>query len=92
MEYLIEIPEKRGIGTQLADVLRAAAAGAVLSRQFLRDYASPSTRTARPWQSIATIVVATGGSESASIAVEAATDLARAFETTSRRDWLPSVR
>jgi nucleotide-binding universal stress UspA family protein len=80
MEYVIELPEKRGIGTQLASVLRAAAAGAITGGQLVLARASPPTPAARPWRSIRTIVVGSDGSDSASIAIEAATDLARAFE------------
>jgi nucleotide-binding universal stress UspA family protein/GNAT superfamily N-acetyltransferase len=84
MELVIELPGKRGIGAQLAALLRAAAAGAVSGSQSAAERASPaaSARSARPWRSITTIVVGSDGSSSASIAVEAATDLAAAFGAT----------
>jgi nucleotide-binding universal stress UspA family protein len=82
MEFVIELPGKRGIGTQLARFLRAAAAGAVIGGQSVVGRAWPSARPVRPWRPIKTVVVGSDGTDSASVAVDAATDLAIAFEAT----------
>jgi nucleotide-binding universal stress UspA family protein len=81
IELVIELPEKRGIGVQLAGVLRAAAAGALTAGQATVQQALPRGPISepRPWRSIRTVVVGSDGSETAAVAVSAAVDLAAAF-------------
>jgi nucleotide-binding universal stress UspA family protein/GNAT superfamily N-acetyltransferase len=79
VELLIELPAKRGIGAQLARLLRAAGAGAVRGTESERASAGLSVSAAQPWQWIGTIVVGTDGSRSATVAVDAAVDLAGTF-------------
>jgi acetyltransferase len=43
MELVMELPGKRGIGAQLAALLRAAATGGVSGRQFAVERASPNS-------------------------------------------------
>jgi nucleotide-binding universal stress UspA family protein/GNAT superfamily N-acetyltransferase len=83
-ELVIELPEARGIGVQLADVLRAAAAGALTGSHAAvgQAPAAPSTVRARSWGSIRTVVVGSDGSQSADVAVQAAADLAGKFSAT----------
>jgi GNAT superfamily N-acetyltransferase len=45
MELVMELPGKRGIGAQLAALLRAAATGGVSGRQFAVERASPNSST-----------------------------------------------
>jgi nucleotide-binding universal stress UspA family protein len=79
-ELWIELPPKRGIGSQLAHVLRVAAA-TPFGGQSPIGWVSPSTPapTPRPWLSIRTVVVGSDGSASANVAVQAAADLAGRF-------------
>ena len=84
VELVIELPATRGIGAQLAGVLRAAAAGALTGGESMAERALPtgSIPRARSWRSIRAIVVGCDGSESASVAVQAAADLAGKFSAT----------
>jgi len=81
VELVCELPDKRGMGSQLSGVLRAAAAGALSGGQtiLVRALASEEPPSIA-WRSIRTVVV--DGSGSSAIAVAAATDLAAAFDAT----------
>jgi nucleotide-binding universal stress UspA family protein/GNAT superfamily N-acetyltransferase len=83
VELVCELPGKRGMGSQLSGVLRAAAAGALSGGHsiLVRALASEGP-TSIAWRSIRTVVVGTDGSGSAAIAVAAATDIAAAFDAT----------
>jgi nucleotide-binding universal stress UspA family protein/GNAT superfamily N-acetyltransferase len=83
-ELVVAIPEKRGIGAQLSGVLRAAAEGALIIRQSRAHEPSveDSLGQLRPWQPVGTVVVGSDGSQTASVAVHAAADLAAAFSAT----------
>jgi nucleotide-binding universal stress UspA family protein len=79
-ELRIELPPKRGIGSQLAHVLRVAAA-TPFGGQSPVGWVSPTTPPPkpRPWPSIRAVVVGSDGSASANVAVQAAADLASRF-------------
>jgi nucleotide-binding universal stress UspA family protein len=82
LHLAVELPEHRGIGKQLAGLLRDAASGAVSARHLM--LASPTVQQppARRWRSIDTIIVGSDGSDTATVAVGAAVDPARAFSAT----------
>ena len=69
VELLIELPPERGLGTRLARVLRAAAAGSLV----------PARRAVRPGLPLQTIVVGTDGSEMAANTLAAAVRFASAL-------------
>ena len=79
-ELSIELPPKRGIGSQLARVLRAAAASPFGGQSPL-GLASPSplVRSPHAWRSIRNVVVTSDGSPTASVVIEAAAELASRF-------------
>jgi nucleotide-binding universal stress UspA family protein/GNAT superfamily N-acetyltransferase len=79
-ELWIELPPTRGIGSQLAHVLRVAAATPFGGLSPI-GWVSPNTPAPapRPWLSIRTVVVGSDGSASAHVAVQAAADLAGRF-------------
>ena len=80
MELAIDLPEKRGIGSQLAAVLRAVAAGAVSGGQSLAVLPSQTNPPAQAWESIRTVLVGCDGSPTAAVAVQAAADVAGKFD------------
>jgi nucleotide-binding universal stress UspA family protein/GNAT superfamily N-acetyltransferase len=82
MQLAVELPEQRGIGAQLAGVLRDAASGAVTARHLMLASPSRAEPPARRWRSIDTVVVGSDGSATATVAVQAAVDLAGAFGAT----------
>ncbi|MGZ6638735.1 MAG: universal stress protein, partial [Solirubrobacteraceae bacterium] len=69
VELVIELPPERGMGTRLARVLRAAAAGTL----------GPARPAARPGLPIRTIVVGTDGSQTAANSLALAVGLASAL-------------
>ena len=69
VELSVELPPERGIGTRLARVLRAVAAGSLV----------PARRAVRPGLPLQTIVVGTDGSETSANPLAAAVRLASAL-------------
>jgi nucleotide-binding universal stress UspA family protein/GNAT superfamily N-acetyltransferase len=80
MRLAAELPEKRGIGMQLAGVLRAAAAGTLGGREVMVTALSRRARTARAWRSVRTVIVGSDGSPTATVVVQAAADIASRFD------------
>jgi nucleotide-binding universal stress UspA family protein/RimJ/RimL family protein N-acetyltransferase len=78
MQFRIQLPEKRGIGAQLAVVLRAAAAGVLNAGGGILPLTTRSESQAPGRRSIGTIIVGSDGSATASVAVRAAVEIAKA--------------
>ncbi len=83
VELIVELPPKRGTGTRLARVLRAAAAGSVVPATTLAssvgDLGAPSRPPVGPARPIRTIVVGVDGSDTGEEALAVALQLTAAL-------------
>jgi nucleotide-binding universal stress UspA family protein len=78
-ELTVELPGQRGIGVQLAALLRAAAEGAIEAGQSVMSRTSHSTSALARWRPVDAVVIGSDGSETAEVAVAAAIDVAARY-------------